>query len=166
MPFQGLRTFYGLSVISLLVCANSQGPLGLIPDGDGVQSQAPASMLAGLSCIVTGELAITCQPLALPQSPLNSPLANATIVPCCTMCTPIVSTLPLGHVTVPVTITCLLLLPGTNVAIGLTEKLETPAKAGLAGISIRARLKAIATPNLVTFLFIIITSLSIDPPAL
>jgi len=154
--------------MSPLVCANSQGPVGLIPNGDGVQIQAPVSMLAGPACIVSGELAVTCQLSigggALPQGPLNSPLANATTVPCCTMCTPIVSTLLLGHVTVPVTSTCLLLVPGTNVA-PVTEKLETPAKAGPAGVSIRERLKAVAAAKPANdSLFMSIPSLSIGTP--
>ena len=121
-------------------------------------------MLAGPSCIMSGELAITCQLLALLQSPLNSPLANATIVPRCTMWTPIVSTLPLGHVTVPVTITCLLLLPGTNVAFGLTEKLETPANPELAKASIRATLNAVAAAKFINGSFFTFTPLSFNWP--
>jgi hypothetical protein len=44
--------------------------------------------------------------------------------------------LPLTQVTVPVTITCVL-LPGTNVAVELTEKFEMPANPGLAEARIR-----------------------------
>ncbi|MCI0601036.1 MAG: hypothetical protein L0Y50_01910 [Beijerinckiaceae bacterium] len=50
------------------------------------------------------------------------------------------TTFPAGHVTVPVTTTCLLLPPGTIVA-DMIEKPEIPATEGLAVASIRL------TPN-------------------
>jgi hypothetical protein len=128
------------SIMSPLKSANSQGPVGRGPDAGGRQAQAPANTLAEIPvCIETGELAVICQVITASavHCCLNSPLANAAILPCCTICKPIVISLPMVHPTVPVTITCLL-LPGTNVAGELTEKLEMPANPGL-GASIRPR---------------------------
>ena len=125
-----------------------------------MQAQAPTNVLAGPTCIGTGELAVSCQLVTSPShSPLNSPEACAAIWPCCTIWNPMVIDLPLVHVTQPVTATCVV-LPGTNVA-DLTKKLEMPA---LAGASIRPRLNADAAAKLISGSLFIVPPVSFTKP--